>query len=61
MKHTLIAIGLLASLSCQVSPSFAKGGVIHSIHASSSSGREVTTVQRPINQPTQPRNAYSRD
>jgi hypothetical protein len=54
MKYTLIAVGLLASLS-QVSPAFARGGVIHSIHTSSSSGREVITVQRPINQPISPR------
>jgi hypothetical protein len=53
MKYTLIAIGLLASLS-QVSPAFSRGGVVHLIHASSSSGREVT-VQRAINRPNSPR------
>jgi hypothetical protein len=30
MKHTLIAIGLLATVS-QVSPAFGRGGVIHNL------------------------------
>jgi hypothetical protein len=55
MKCTLIAIGLLVTVS-QVSPAFGRGGVIHLIHASSSSGQEVITLQRAINRRTSPRN-----
>jgi len=55
MKCTLIAIGLLVTAS-QVSPAFGRGGVIHLIHASSSSGQEVITLQRAINRLTSPRN-----
>jgi hypothetical protein len=53
MKCTLIAIGLLVTVS-QVSPAFGRGGVIHLIHASSSSGQEVITLQRAINRLTSP-------
>ena len=54
MKCTLIAIGLLVTAS-QVSPAFGRGGVIHLIHASSSSRQEVITLQRAINRLTSPR------
>ena len=54
MKYTLIAIGLLATVS-QVSPAFGRGGVIHSIHASSSSGQGVLPPQRAINRLISPR------
>ena len=55
MKRTLIAIGLLVTAN-QVSPAFGRGGVIHLIHASSSSGQEVITLQRAIKRLTSPRN-----
>jgi hypothetical protein len=55
MKCTLIAIGLLVAAS-QVSPAFGRGGVIHLLHASSSSRQEVITLQRAINRLTSPRN-----
>ena len=55
MKCTLIAIGLLAIVS-QLSPAFGRGGVMHLIHASSSPGQEVVTLQRAINRLASPRN-----
>jgi hypothetical protein len=55
MKGTLIAIGLLVAAS-QVSPAFGRGGIIHLLHASSSSRQEVITLQRAINRPSSPRN-----
>jgi hypothetical protein len=53
MKCTLIAIGLLVTAS-QVSPAFGRGGVIHLIHAPSSSGQEVITLQRAIKRLSRP-------
>ena len=55
MKCILIAVGLLAIVS-QLSPAFGRGGVIHLIHASSSSRQEVITLQRAINRLTSQRN-----